>query len=237
MTELRRLALAAAAVIPLSLFSAGIASADLGGGPGTVGITKSSATYAGIGGAGTIDSASAVDHHGNWWTKESAVLAGPMGAAVVHNEESEFDTNNHHWVHDDKPGRPTHSHGKRPIAHTHSDGYSSTRRPVKVHPVRNTHHDHVAYTESTKTADSTGATSSHVVSHASDNHAAYQASDLSAGPDGAASEGVKAVAKPEVAGYHKWYTAAGEDGAITHEVTAVADADEWYDDHHTLDRR
>ncbi len=234
MTELRRLALAAAAVIPLSLVSAGIASADLGGGPGTVGITKTSATYAGIGGAGTVHSASVSDHYGNRWTEESAVVAGPTGAAVWHSEESEFDTHDNDWV-SVKPGRPTHSHGKRPVVHTDSGIHSPTRRPVKVHPVRQTHHDHVAYAESTKTADLNGATSSQVASHAGDNHAVYQASELSAGPDGAESEGVKAVAKPEYAGYHKWYTAAGEDGAFSHEVSAVADTTDWNEDHRTLD--
>ncbi|MBB5851298.1 hypothetical protein ACFQ05_42075 [Amycolatopsis umgeniensis] len=237
MTELRRLALAAAAVIPLSLVSAGIASADLGDGPGSPGFTKTSATYAGIGGAGTIHSASVVDHDGNEWTKESAVLAGPMGAAVLHTEEVDLDDDNddNDWVSDDKPGRPTHSHGKRPVAHTDDSVSTPARRPAKTHAVRETHHDHVAYAESTKTADSTGATSSHVASHAGDNHAVYESSDLSAGPDGAESEGVKAVARPQYTSYENWYTAADEDGAVSHEVEAVADVTDWHDndnDHH-----
>ncbi|WP_410599649.1 hypothetical protein [Amycolatopsis sp. lyj-90] len=253
MTELRRLALAAAAAIPLSLASAGIASADLGDGPWTAGTSETSVTYAGIGGAGTIHSDSGYDHHGNRWTEESAVLAGPMGAVVWHNEESDFDTNDH-WNVDDKPGRPSHSHGKRPVAHTDGDEVSSTRpaktlpvreaRPVRevhpvrdTHPVREAHHGHVAYAESTKTADENGATSSHVASHAGDKHAMYEASDLSAGPDGAESEGVKAVAKPEYTSYHKWNISADEDGASTHEVSSVADVDDWNDDHDTFDRR
>ncbi len=236
MTELRRFALAAAAAIPLSLVSAGIASADLGGGPGTAGFTATSATYAGIGGAGTIHSDSGADHYGHRWSEESAVLAGPMGAAVLHNEESDYDTNGNDWVSEGKPGRPTQSHGKRPVVHTDYDGPSVRHRPVHTHPVREAHRDHVAYAESTKTADMDGATSSHVASHAGNNHAVYEASDFSAGPDGAVSEGVKSVAKPQYAAYDKWYTAAGEDGAVSHEVSAVADVDEWNEGHHTLDR-
>ncbi|MEV6913222.1 hypothetical protein [Amycolatopsis sp. NPDC051071] len=246
MTELRRLALAAAAVIPLSLVSVGIASADSYGGPGTAGSSETSATYAGIGGAGTIHSNSGYDHHGNRWTEENAVLAGPMGAAVLHHEESDWNTN-HDWNVDEKPGRPTYSHGKRPVAHTDNDGSSATRHPATTlpvresrpvrdhHPVRDNHH--VIYAESTKTADEDGATSSHVLSHAGDNHAVYEADDLSAGPDGAESEGVKAVAKPEYTGYHKWYTAADEDGAVTHEVSAIAAVTDWDGDHDTYDRR
>ncbi|SFJ71262.1 hypothetical protein [Amycolatopsis regifaucium] len=229
MTKMRRWALAAAAVVPLSLVSAGVAAAAQGDWPGNAGFSESSATYAGIGGAGTIHSDSVFDGDGNHWTEESAVLAGPTGAAVLHNEEADFDDDYDGWVADAKPGRPIHTHGKRPIAHT--DGI----RPSVTHhhrPVRHVDHAEVAYTESTKTADMYGATSSHVVSHAGDNHAVYEANDLEAGPHGAVSEGVKAVAKPQYASYNNYYNAAGEDGAVTHEVNAVADATDWNDDHH-----
>ncbi|MFI9450127.1 hypothetical protein [Amycolatopsis sp. NPDC052450] len=245
MTELRRWALAAAAAVPLSLGFTGVAAADPDHGPDTAGHTETSVTYAGIGGAGTIDSTWGIDHHGNEWSEEDAVVAGPTGAAVVHTEEfdaeeSDIDTDDDEADDDDKPGRPTyHGHGKRPVAHTDDEVSISKHRPVKSHPVRETRPSHVVYAESTKTADEDGATSSHVVSHAGDDHAVYESSDLSAGPDGAVSEGVNAVAVPQYASYDKWYTAADEDGAITHEVTAVADATDWpgHHRHHSRDRR
>lgn len=232
MTALRRWALAAAAVVPLSLGSAGVAAAHPDYDPDTAGTAESSVTYAGIGGAGTIESAWGSDHHGNQWHEKDAVLAGPTGAAVLHTEEADYDDDDDHWLVENKPGRPTHHYGKRPVAHTDDDVTISQHRPAKTRPVRETRPAHVTYAESIKTADVDGATSSHVVSHAGDNHAVYESSDLSAGPDGAASEGVKAVAVPQYASYDKWYTAADEDGAVTHEVSAVADSNDWSGDHH-----
>ncbi|MEV7550391.1 hypothetical protein AB0N89_12265 [Amycolatopsis sp. NPDC089917] len=210
--------------------------------PGTFAAKETSATFAGIGGAGTIHTGSVTDHHGNHWAENSAALAGPMGAVVLHSKEVESGTH-HGWPVDDKPGRPTYNHGKQPIAQTDGDReYTSKNRPSRVQPVskhrpsqvqpaRESGPSHVAYTESTKSADMTGATSSHVASHAGDHHAAYESSDLSAGPDGAVSEGVKAVAVPQYSAYHKWYTAAGENGAISHDVSAVAGATGWSGSH------
>ncbi|MFK0247198.1 hypothetical protein ACIQUM_21095 [Amycolatopsis azurea] len=232
MTELRRWALAAAAAVPLSLVSAGLASADPGDGPGDAGFVDTSITYAGIGGAGTFDSSSGSDHHGFWWTEDSAVVAGPTGAAVVHTEESGSADEPEILPVDDKPGRPSVTHGKRPVAHTDADEAPARHRPSKAHRERKPHHTEVAYAESTKTADVNGATSSHVASQAGDDYAAYEAADLSAGPEGAVSEGVQAVAVPELAHYHKWYTAAGDDGAVTHEVSAVAATEGWSGHHH-----
>ncbi|WP_410651377.1 hypothetical protein [Amycolatopsis sp. cmx-4-54] len=239
MTELRRWALAAAAVVPLSLVSAGLASAGTGDGPGTAGYVENSATYAGIGGAGTIDSVSVWDHghDDHWWTEETAVLAGPTGAAVLHTEESGSADEAVTLPVDDKPGRPSTIHGKRPIAHTDGHSAPSRHRPSKAHHHHKPHHAQVTYAASTKTADVTGATSSHVVSQAGDNYALYEAADLSAGPEGAVSEGVQAAAVPQHAHYHKWYTAADEDGAVTHEVSAVADAIDRRGHHHSHDRR
>ncbi|HET6285603.1 MAG TPA: hypothetical protein VFG15_02495 [Amycolatopsis sp.] len=245
MTEMRRWALAAAAAVPLTLGFSGVAVADTDHDPGTIGSSATSVTYAGIGGAGTVDSTWSVDHHGNQWSEEDAAMAGPMGAVVMHHEESDIDTDEDDWSGYDKPGRPTYGHGKRPVAHTADEVSIAKHRPATIRPDRETRPAHVAYTASLKTADEDGATSSHVASHASDNHAVYESSDLSAGQDGAVSEGVKAVAVPQYASYDKWYTAADEDGAIVYEVSAVADATDWsgkhkhhkHHKHHSYDRR
>jgi hypothetical protein len=237
MTEFRRWAVAAAMTVPLSLMTAGVSSAGTGDGPDEFGVTETSMTYAGIGGAGTIESESATDDDW-WWSEQSATTAGPMGAAVVHSGESGSDDEDESWTDDDRAGRPAVAHGKR-----HASAKESVSPPLRQHDYGRPGHSHsrpshesgetgdVGYVESTKTADLAGATSSHVASHAGDDYAVYESSDLSAGPDGAVSEGVKAVAVPEFAGYDKWYTAAGETGAVVHEVSSVADADDddWSD--------
>jgi hypothetical protein len=239
MTEFRRWAVAAAMTVPLSLLTVGVSAADPADSPDEFGVTGTSLTYAGIGGAGTIDSASGTDDRGHWWSAESATTAGPMGAAVVHSGDAGTDEVHDSWADGDRAGRPAVTHGKR-----HADAGEAVSPPRRQHDHGRPSHSRpsretadVGYVESTKSADLAGATSSHVASHAGDDYAVYESSDLSAGPDGAASEGVKAVAVPEFAGYDKWYTAAGETGAVVHEVSSVADATDWSDSDETHYRR
>ncbi|MEV6627376.1 hypothetical protein AB0M83_33195 [Amycolatopsis sp. NPDC051106] len=234
MTEFRRLAVAAAMTVPLSVLTAGVSSAGIADGPDEFGVTETSGTYAGIGGAGTYESFSGSADDGDWWwSEESATTAGPLGAAVVHSGEAGSDDEDEAWSDDDRAGRPAVAHGKRHVAVNESVSPPLRRHvhSLPAHTYSRPSHDtgDVGYVETTKTADLAGASSSHVASHAGHDYAVYHSSDLSAGPEGAVSEGVKAVAVPEFAGYDKWYTAAGATGAVAHEVSSVADAtdDDW----------
>ncbi|WP_410597537.1 hypothetical protein [Amycolatopsis sp. lyj-23] len=263
MSTLRRLAVAGAFALPLSLVIAGPATAHPFGGPQGTWNAESSATWAGIGGAGTTDT----DEGGTWWgnhhwSESESAVAGIGGAYVTHNGESGDDGWNpawHHTVHgtwhdqdngdcDDYDGNGYHSgdYDDSPaVSHhyvvSHPDPVNQEPAGYVVHPVYSTDHDNadnVGYYAETHSAGADGATTGHVISHAGEHHAVYDAEKLSAGPYGASSEGAHALAVPDHAAYHAWYTAAGVSGAAAHSVTAVADTtddDNVWAEHHAGD--
>jgi hypothetical protein len=249
MSTLRRLAFAGAFALPISLCIAAPSSASTLDGPfepWSYGSSESSATWAGIGGAGTTDTEEGYDYWGHHWSEEDTAVAGIGGAAVTHSEQSDADDD---WDDDGWTDTDTdYDHGWNGTHHVHGwtgdhDGdhmavnhHHAVSHPDPVEPA-----DHVTYTQpvadidddddddagyahESHSAGPDGATSTHVASYAGDDHAAYASSHLAAGPDGASSEGVHAVAVPGYAGYHNWYTAAGPGGTAVYSTTAVADA-------------
>jgi hypothetical protein len=260
MSTLRRLAVAGAFALPLSLVIAGPATAHPLGWPNDSWSAESSSAFAGIGGAGTTDTNEGGTWWGHHWSSSESTMAGIGGAAVTHTAESgdHHDWNQpwHHATHDgwygddndtdcdDYEGDDYHHHDGHPVTHhvvSHPD-------PVEEAPVVHSHpaydnndnnYGHEAsYGAELQSAGIDGATSGHVWSHAGEHHAVYDAEKLTAGPYGASSEGAHSVAVPDYAGHHSWYTAAGVDGAEAHSVTAVADADDWtvdHDVHHYFD--
>ncbi|MEU7790559.1 hypothetical protein [Amycolatopsis sp. NPDC049159] len=245
MSTLRRLALAGAFALPLSLVIAGPSSAHPLDWPHDSWSAESSATWAGIGGAGTTETEEGSDWWGHHWSETDTAVAGIGGAAVIHGETSGTDeddwSDDDDWADDETPA--VVHHDSHPVAHQES--HPATHHPAAhhaSHPVA--HHPDpepeapaadVSYATETQSADMDGATSSHVASHAGDHHAAYEAENLSAGPDGAVSEGVHALAVPQYAAYANWYAAAGDEGAVVHSVSSVADATDDYGYHHHRD--
>ena len=213
MSALRRLAVAGAFALPLSLVIAGPATAAPRGWPDGSWSSESSGTWAGIGGAGTTGTEEGSNHWGHHWSETETAVAGIGGAAVTHSGESGDDCDGY-----DAPAvaRPHHVVG-------HPDPVVDEAPAVRpVHD--NDTADDVGYAAESHSAGIDGASSAHVVSHAGEHHATYEAEKLTAGPYGASSEGAHSVAVPDYAGHHSWYTAAGVDGAEAHSVTAVADA-------------
>ncbi|WP_199199313.1 hypothetical protein [Amycolatopsis sp. CA-128772] len=250
MSTLRRLAVAGAFALPLSLVIAGPATAHPLGWPNDSWSAGSSSSWAGIGGAGTTDTDEGGTWWGHHWSESESAVAGIGGAAVTHSYESgDNDWNRpwHHNVHDGSYGHDNdhgdgcgcndYDHDNYPVTHhavSHPDPVDNDAPAVHTHPVYDAddhdgydHHgyDHDAsYGAEMQSAGIDGATSGHVWSHAGEHYATYEAEKLTAGPYGASSEGAHSVAVPDYAGHHSWYTAAGIDGAETHSVTAVADA-------------
>ncbi|MEU5265197.1 hypothetical protein [Amycolatopsis sp. NPDC021455] len=225
MSALRRLAVAGAFALPLSLVIACPATADPLGWPDEGWSAESSGSWAGIGGAGTTDTEEGSDWWGHHWSETETAVAGIGGAAVTHSGESGWDSDDDY----DAPAvaRPHHVVG-------HPDPVMDEApavRPVYDTSTDDTDADDVGYAAESHSAGVDGASSAHVVSHAGEHHAVYEAEKLTAGPYGASSEGAHSVAVPDYAGHHSWYTAAGVDGAEAHSVTAVADADDWTVDH------
>ncbi|SEC78728.1 hypothetical protein SAMN04489727_5086 [Amycolatopsis tolypomycina] len=243
MSTLRRLAVAGAFALPLSLVIAGPATAHPLGWPHDSWSAETSSSWAGIGGAGTTDTEEGTTWWGHHWSEQNSAVAGIGGAAVTHSGES-----GHDWydgdddcdcdADDDYDGPAvTHHH-----VMSHPDPVDQEPAGHVIRPVYDTDDDDgddddsdVGYHAEQQSAGVDGATSAHVVSHAGEHHAVYQAEKLTAGPFGASSEGAHAVAVPDYAGYHAWYTAAGVGGAAAHSVTSVADATEADDDDWVVD--
>lgn len=250
MSTLRRLAVAGAFALPLSLVIAGPATAQPLGWPNDSWSAESSSSWAGIGGAGTTDTDEGGTWWGHHWSGSDSAVAGIGGAAVTHTEESGDHGWNQPWHHatheawhgddnngdcDDYEGDDYHHYDSHPAAHhvvSHPDPVEEApavhTRPV--HEAVDNGYDHNAsYGAEMHSAGIDGATSGHVWSHAGEHYATYDAEKLTAGPYGASSEGAHSVAVPDYAGHHSWYNAAGIDGAEAHSVTAVADTtdDAW----------
>jgi len=243
MSTLRRLALAGAFALPISLVAVVPASAGTPDGPYEPWTPwshfETSGTYAGIGGAATTETEGGSDWWGHHWSETDGAFAGIGGAGVVHSEESgtddDCDWDDGDWDDDDN-GWSGDWHGNH-TAVAHHVQHHAVSHPDPVEPAA----DHVTYTRPAADTDdddddvgyvqeshwagADGASSAHIVSHANDHHATYDSGHLTAGPDGASSEGVHALAVPGYAGYHNWYTAAGTGGTAVHSVTAEADAD------------
>jgi hypothetical protein len=220
MSTLRRLTFACAFAVPLSLAIAVPASAHV---PDETWSAESSASYAGIGGAGTTETEEGTDCWGHEWSEEETVVAGIGGAAVIHSEDGDDDDGAWTGDVDDDYDAPAVVHHTHPaVHHTHPAAHHPDPQPQEP-----AEHE-AGYTAEKLTADIDGATSTHVASHAGEHHAVYEAEHLTAGPEGASSAGVHSLAVPDFASYHAWYTAAGEDGAATHSVSAVADADDGF---------
>lgn len=99
MSTLRRLAVAGAFALPLSLVIAGPATAHPLGWPDDSWSAESSATWAGIGGAGTTDADEGSTQWGHYWSDQDSAVAGIGGAAVTHSGESGDHGWNHAWHH------------------------------------------------------------------------------------------------------------------------------------------
>ncbi|MGW3996445.1 hypothetical protein ACWEF6_23405 [Amycolatopsis sp. NPDC004772] len=265
MSTLRRLAVAGAFALPLSLVIAGPATAHPLDWPHDSWSAESSSTWAGIGGAGTTDTDEGSTWWGHHWSETDSAVAGIGGAAVTHSGESGDDGWNHAWHHpahdgwygddgdcDDYDGDDHHyvtgeyDDDDDDVVHhavSHPDPVDQEPAGYVVHPVYDADDDaddaddagDVGYYAEQHSAGVDGATSAHVVSHAGEHHATYEAEKLTAGPYGASSEGAHAVAVPDYAGYHAWYTTAGVGGAAAHSVTAVADATAADDDDWVVD--
>ncbi|SFW90103.1 hypothetical protein [Amycolatopsis australiensis] len=251
MSTLRRLALAGAFALPISLVVVAPSSAGTLGGPYEPWSSESSASFAGIGGAGTTESEAGSDWWGHHWSETDTSFAGIGGAAVTHHEDAGDDCDD--WNGDDWNGDDGYDHGwtghwtshpavyhahgdDTAVTHTvsHPDAVAPVQHVTTAQPVVDTDtDDDASYVHETHSAGVDGATSAHVASHAGDDYATYEAGHLAAGPDGASSAGVHAVAVPGYAGYHNWYTAAGEAGTAVHSVTSIADANDhdWADDY------
>jgi len=230
MSTLRRLAVAGAFALPLSLVIVAPANAHPLDWPHDSWSAESSGSWAGIGGAGTTDTDEGSTWWGHHWSEQDTAVAGIGGASVTHSGESGgYDADDHDY---DGPAVAGHH------AVSHPDPVDREPTGHVVRPVYDTDDDEdgaVGYFAEQHSAGVDGATSAHVVSHAGEHHAAYEAEKLTAGPYGASSEGAHAVALPDYAGYHAWYTTAGVGGASAHSVTSVADAtaadDNWVVDH------
>ncbi len=258
MSTLRRLAVAGAFALPLSLVIACPATAHPLGWPNDSWSAESSGSWAGIGGAGTTDTDEGGTSWGHHWSEQDTAVAGIGGAYVTHSGESGDDGWNHAWHHtvhdgsDDGDCDDYAGNGHDGDYYHHGDhdnapavaGHHAVSHPDPVdqepagyvRPVYDADDDagDVGYYAESHSAGVDGASSAHVLSHAGEHHAAYEAEKLTAGPYGASSEGAHALAVPDYAGYHAWYTAAGIDGAATHSVSSVADAtdgDHWVVDH------
>ncbi|MDQ7810261.1 hypothetical protein Q5425_41610 [Amycolatopsis sp. A133] len=263
MSTLRRLAVAGAFALPLSLVTVAPATAHPLDWPHDSWSAESSSSWAGIGGAGTTDTDEGSTWWGHHWSEQDTAVAGIGGAYVTHTGESGDDGWNHGWHHtvhdgwydedegdcDDYDGDDDGHHyvtadydndGPDMVHHhvvSHPDPVDEPDGYV-VHPVYDADDDDdddggAGYYAESQSAGVDGASSAHVISHAGEHHAVYEAEKLTAGPYGASSEGAHAVAVPDYAGYHSWYTAAGIGGAAAHSVTAVADATD--DDHWVVD--
>ncbi|OXM69535.1 hypothetical protein [Amycolatopsis vastitatis] len=257
MSALRRLAVAGAFALPLSLVIACPATAGQPSWPDDSWSAESSGSWAGIGGAGTTDTEEGSDGWGHHWSDTETAVAGIGGAAVTHSGESGDHGWNHAWHHavhdwddnDDCDGYDSDDYDGPAVAGPHHvvghpDPVMDEAPAAPAHPVYEAHDaDDAGYAAESHSAGVDGASSAHVVSHAGEHHATYEAEKLTAGPYGASSEGAHSVAVPDYAGHHSWYTAAGVDGAEAHSVTAVADAtgddvDDWtvdHDVHHYFD--
>ncbi|MEV6824436.1 hypothetical protein [Amycolatopsis sp. NPDC051102] len=252
MSTLRRLAVAGAFALPLSLVIAGPATAHPLGWPNDSWSAESSGAWAGIGGAGTTDTDEGGTWWGHHWSGQESTMAGVGGAAVTSSEESgDYHDWNQPWHHashgswygdNDNDGWYGHDNDNCGCDYEgddyhHHDSYPATHHvvshpdPVEEAPVVHSHpaydgddYDHASYGAEMHSAGIDGATTGHVWSHAGEHYATYDAEKLTAGPYGASSEGAHSVAVPDYAGHHSWYTAAGIDGAAAHSVTAEADA-------------
>ncbi|MEV7095309.1 hypothetical protein AB0M80_20955 [Amycolatopsis sp. NPDC051045] len=255
MSTLRRLAVAGAFALPLSLVTVGPATAHPIDWPHDSWSAESSSSWAGIGGAGTTDTDEGSTWWGHHWSEQDTAVAGIGGAYVTHSGESGNDGWNHAWHHTVHDGAydsddedcddydydgDDYDYDSPAVEHHHAVSHPDPVNQDYVHPGYDADDDDdddaddVGYYAESHSAGVDGASSAHVVSHAGEHHATYEAEKLTAGPYGASSEGAHAVAVPDYAGYHSWYTAAGMDGAAAHSVTAVADAtddDHWVVDH------
>ncbi|QKV72660.1 hypothetical protein [Amycolatopsis sp. Hca4] len=99
MSTLRRLAVAGAFALPLSLVIAGPATAHPLDWPNDSWSAESSSTWAGIGGAGTTDTDEGGTWWGHHWSEQDSAVAGIGGAYVTHSGES-GDHGWHHTAHD-----------------------------------------------------------------------------------------------------------------------------------------
>lgn len=237
MSTLRRLALAGAFALPISLVAVAPSSAGTLDGhyePWTPwSHFETSGSYAGIGGAATTDTEGGSDWWGHHWSESDSTFAGIGGAGVTHSEESgtdddgDWDDNDNGWSGDDDDVAVTH-HVHHAVSHP--DPVDTADHVTYTQPAADTDDDDDAdaeagYVHEAHWAGADGASSTHIASHAGDHHAVYDSGHLTAGPGGASSEGVHALAVPGYAGYHNWYTAAGTGGTAVHSVTAEADAD------------
>ncbi|MGW5718946.1 hypothetical protein ACWEVP_22430 [Amycolatopsis sp. NPDC003865] len=239
MSTLRRLALAGAFAVPISLVIAGPSSAGPLDGPYEPWTPwshfETSGSYAGIGGAATTDTEGGTGWWGHHWSETDGAYAGIGGAGVVHSEES--------GTGDDTDGDDGDSTDDAAV--THHVHHHAVAHPDPVEPAEHVTHsqpaadtdtdddddDDAGYVQQAHWAGADGASSTHIASHAGDHYAAYDSGHLTAGPDGASSEGVHSLAVPGYAGYHNWYAAAGTGGTAVHSVTAEADADADAGDH------
>lgn len=227
MSTLRRLAVAGAFALPLSLVIAAPATAHPIDWPHDSWSAESSSSWAGIGGAGTTDTDEGSTWWGHHWSESDSAVAGIGGASVTHTGESGHDG----WYDGDCDDYDGDDHW---VTGDYDDDADDVHHAVS-HPDPVYDADDVGYHAEQQSAGVDGATSAHVVSHAGEHHATYEAEKLTAGPFGASSEGAHAVAVPDYAGYHAWYTTAGVGGAAAHSVTAVADATAADDDHWVVD--
>ncbi|MEV6443845.1 hypothetical protein [Amycolatopsis sp. NPDC051716] len=99
MSTLRRLAVAGAFALPLSLVIAGPSTAQPLGWPNDSWSAESSGSWAGIGGAGTTDTDEGTTWWGHHWSDSDSAVAGIGGAYVTHSGESGDDGWNHAWHH------------------------------------------------------------------------------------------------------------------------------------------
>ncbi|SEF34072.1 hypothetical protein SAMN05421837_107193 [Amycolatopsis pretoriensis] len=238
MSTLRRLALAGAFALPISLVAVAPSSAGTFDGPYEPWTPwshfETSGSYAGIGGAATTDTEGGSDWWGHHWSESDGAYAGIGGAAVTHSEESGTDDTDWDDGDDDNGGWNNHhntvTHHVQHHAVSHPDPVDTADHVTYTQPAADTDDDDDAddaasYVQEAHWAGADGASSAHIASHAGDHYATYDSGHLTAGPGGASSEGVHALAVPGYAGYHNWYTAAGAGGTAVHSVTAEADAD------------
>ncbi|WP_410612717.1 hypothetical protein [Amycolatopsis sp. lyj-109] len=225
MSTLRRLAVAGAFALPLSLVIAGPATAHPLGLPHDSWSAESSGSWAGIGGAGTTDTDEGSTWWGHHWSEQDSAVAGIGGAYVTHSGESGDDGWNHAWHHPAHDGWYGEDHGGCGCGDTgdYDTGDYDDDAPAVVHHHAMSHPDpvdqepagHVVRPVYDATDDATD----------DDDDAddvGYHAEQHSAGVDGATSAHVASHAGEHHAVYEAEKLTAGPYGASSEGAHAVA---------------
>ncbi|WP_033260677.1 hypothetical protein [Amycolatopsis vancoresmycina] len=252
MSTLRRLAVAGAFALPLSLVIAGPATAHPLDWPNDSWSAESSSAWAGIGGAGTTDTDEGGTWWGHHWSGSDSAVAGVGGASVTETEES----GDHHWnqpwhhaTHDgwygddnDYDGCGCNDYDNNDNGYDHHVVHHAVSHPDPVEEAPAAH-SHPAYDNNGCGCDDYDNNDNGYDHNGYDHHngwnhdndydhdASYGAETHSAGIDGATSGHVWSHAGEHYATYEAEKLTAGPNGASSEGAHSVAVPD--YAGHHS----